>query len=279
MIQLKYISDWGATLPLVGNPMFVLTNVDGMTSATASISSNTIYGVDGDSVSNVQAQPRGIVLDLTMKQGVNVEDAKRQILSVIKIKSTGTLELTQNGRTTQISGVVESIDMPRFTNNAIMQISLYCSSPFWSDVDDVVQSISSFIDLHKFPIAFSSAGMAFGRYRNDQTRTITNDGDVSVGIVIDIISHGDGITNPKIYDRNRDYFGVDVTLNRGDVLSISTVTGAKTVALNGENIIRKMTAGSKWIKLEVGVNEFSLVIDNGNLPDLYYTVKYRQLYV
>ena len=266
-------------MPLVGNPLFVLTNVDGMTAATASISSNTIYGVDGDYVSNVQAQPRGIVLDLTMRQGVNVEDAKRQILSVVKIKATGTLELTQNGRTTQLSGVVESIEMPRFTNAVVMQISLYCSSPFWADINDVVQSISSFVDLHKFPLAFPSAGVVFGRYKNDQTRTLTNDGDVAVGIVIDIIAHGDGVTNPRIYDRNRDYLGVDVTLNSGDVLSISTVKGAKTVTLNGENVIGKMTAGSKWIKLEVGINEFSLDIDGGNLADVYYTIKYRQLYV
>lgn len=279
MVDFRFVSAAGDTLHLVGNPLFTITNIDGLTAATASISSNTIYGVDGDTVTNIQGQPRTIVIDLRVKDGVSVDDAKKEILRVVKYKTNCTLFWSQSDWTRQISGFVESIEMPRFSNAVAMQISLHCPVGYWMDTEYTVQSISSFVDLHKFSLAFPEAGVPFGRYRNDQTRTVVNGGDVAVGIVCDIIAHGGGVTNPKIYDKNRDFFGVDVAMDAGDVLSFSTVRGAKTVSLNGENVIGKLAVGSRWIVLDTGANEFSLSVESGNLADAYYSIRYRQLYI
>ena len=119
-MKLLYISKWGGTLDLVNNSMFWLTNVDGMTAAATNISSVVIGGIDGDIINNIQAQPRGIIFDLRIKPTANVEDAKRAVLEIVKLKQTCTLQWTQNARTLTIKGVVDAVTMPRFNNAVTM---------------------------------------------------------------------------------------------------------------------------------------------------------------
>ena len=149
-MNLKYVSARGDILPLVDNPFFVLANIDGHTSISTNISSSVIGGVDGDTVNNVQAQPRPIILDLRIKSDVNVEAAKREILKVIKPKQAGALIWEQNEKTVTISGIVESIDMPRWNNAVVMQVALHCEQPYWEDIDAIIGEISEAIDLHYF---------------------------------------------------------------------------------------------------------------------------------
>ena len=97
-MELNYISARGEKLPLVGNDLFYLTNIDGQTAAKADIASSVTGGTDGETVNSVQAEPRPIVLDLRIKSGVDVEYAKRAVLRIVKLKQRGTLEWKQNDR-------------------------------------------------------------------------------------------------------------------------------------------------------------------------------------
>ena len=91
MAKFDFISQRGDVLSLSANSDFYLTHIDGQTSASASVSSNVIGGVDGDTVSNMQAEARPLIFDLRIKSGVDVEEAKRKILRVIKLKQNGTV--------------------------------------------------------------------------------------------------------------------------------------------------------------------------------------------
>lgn len=280
MFTLDFVSAWGSTLHLVGNPLFKITNIDGLTEISSDISSTTTIGVDGDSVNNIQAQPRSIVIDLTFEQGVNVEDAKRNILQYVKPKAAGALLWTQNNREKRIEGVIEEISMPRFSNQVVMQITLYCSQPFWEDIDEFITQVTQFLDLHKFPIAFPSAGLPFGRYNNDTlTQSFTNNGDVAIGAVFEIITLTTDLIHPVIYDKDRNFFGVNVTVSKGETLVINTIKGQKSVTMNGQNLISKIDNGSKWLELALGSNEFSLQFDYGDETSAYMRIRYKQKYV
>lgn len=280
MFTLDFISAWGTSFPLVGNPLFTLTDVDGITEINTDVSSTTTIGVDGDSVNNIQAQPRNIVLDLTFKQGVNVENAKDEVFKFVKPKAAGTLEWTQNNKKKRINGVVEAITMPRFTNQVVMQITLYCSQPFWEDINEFITQITQFLDLHKFPISFTEAGVPFGRYNNDTlTQSFINYGDVAIGAVFEIITLTEDLIHPVIFDKDRNYFGVNVTVSKGDTLIINTIKGQKSVTMNGKNLISKIDNGSKWLELSLGDNEFSLQFDQGNETSAYMRIRYKQKYV
>ena len=290
-MELNYISKWGAKISLSNNNLFWLTNVDGLTYSTTDISAVVIGGIDGDSINNVQAQPRGIVLDLRIKSGVNVEAAKREILQTIKLKQKATLEWTQNNKTLTIQGVVESIEMPRFNNEVTMQVTLHCSQPFWEDLNEILTEINQFVNLHYFTtelggmLYFQPEGRPLGEYDTSRTRSFINSGDVSVGMQIEVLALS-SVTNPIIYDQNGNFFGVgygtetkQVVMQQGDKLIINTVAGNKYVELNGVNQLDKVKPQSTWLQLEAGQNEFSINSDDANVDNMIFTLSYKQRYI
>lgn len=304
MLKLDYISARGDTMPLANNPLFHLTHIDGHTTASTNIASAVVGGMDGDTVTNVQAQPRTIVIDLQPRSGVNVEEATRAILKVIKIKQRGALVWTQNGKAVTISGVVEAVEMPRWTNATVMQITLHCEQPFWEDVYEVIQQINEFIGLHAFTtytddmLYFPEDGVVLGEYDAIRTKTFHNAGDVAVGLEITIIAH-DTVTNPIIYDHYGNYFGVGYSyetesggdgigsawvsvpfvMKRGDVVVITTHKGRKTVKFNGQIIYDKIRPNSTWLQLEAGDNTFTVNSDDDSETNMSFALAYKQRYV
>ncbi len=287
-MQLNFVSARGDVLPLVNNKYFSFT-ADGLTAAKTSLSSNVIGGVDGDTVNNVRAQPRGIVLDLKFKSGIDVEEAKREILKVVKLKQYGALIWEYKGRTITISGLVENIEMPRFTNKAIMQISLYCEQPFWEDVNYIISQISEAVDLHYFTdnsadmLYFPIDGIAFGEIDTIRTKNFYNSGDISTGLEITIVAL-DKVTNPIIYDQNGNFFGVGyesrpVTMEIGDTITINTKIKQKRVMMNGVNILDKIRPRSVWLQLATGDNTFSINSDDESITNMNFNIQYKQGYV
>lgn len=303
MLKLEYVSARGDKLPLTNNPLFHLAHVDGQTAASTSIASAVIGGVDGDTVNSVQATARTVVLDLRIRNGVDVEEAKRAILKVIKLKQQGGLIWTQNERTVVIAGIVEAVEMPRWTNTAVMQITLHCEQPFWEDAADVVQQISEAISLHYFTdypvgmLCFTESGIAFGEYDTIRTKSFHNAGDVAVGLEISILAHAT-VTNPIIYNQNGDFFGVGYTIesgggagigsawasvpvvmSAGDNIVISTHKGRKAVTFNGVSILDKVKPQSTWLQLETGDNLFSIDSDDASISNMSFSLTYRQRYI
>lgn len=291
-MKLDYISARGDRLPLVNNNLFWLTNIDGQTAATASISSSVIGGADGDVVTNVQAAPRTLIIDLRIKNDVDVEEAKRAVLKVVKVKQRGTLEWSQNDRTVAISGIVENIEMPRWNNGVAMQITLHCDQPFWEDIAFVIKQINEIIDLHYFVDAetdmlyFPDEGIALGEYDTIRTKAFHNDGDVAVGLEISIVAL-DTVTNPIIYDGNGNFFGVgygdgakQVVMQAGDNIVITTHKGRKSVKFgSSRNLLPYVKPQSTWLQLNAGDNLFTIDSDDENLSNMSFYLIYKQRYV
>lgn len=290
-MKLSFVSKRGKILSLTDNDLFFLTNVDGQTAAASSVSSFVTGGIDGDTVTNVQAQPRTIIIDLIIKSGIDVEYAKREILGIIKLKQYGSLVWEQNERTVTISGIVESIEMPRWNNNVMMQVSLYCEQPFWEDIAEAIQEISATINMHYFTsypyemLYFPENGIEFGRYDTSKAKSFTNDGDVAVGMEIIITAIGIA-TNPIIYDTDGKFFGVGygnadkrVVMGSGDRIVISTHKGNKTVKLNGVSMYDKIKPQSTWLQLQAGENQFRVDSDESELDNMTFQIEYKQRYI
>lgn len=299
MLKLEFITARGDVLPLTGNPIFHLTHIDGQTTASTNISSSVIGGVDGDTVNNIQAIPRTIIIDLKPRSGVNVENVKREILKYVKLKQRGGLIWTQNERTVTITGVVENVEMPRWTEATVMQITLHCEQPFWEDVDAIIQQISDAISFHYFTdspvdmLYFPESGLPLGEYDTIRTKSFYNAGDVAVGLEISILAH-DTVTNPIIYDQYGNYFGVGYSvinengggaytnpliMQAGDNVVITTHKGRKTVTFNGVNIFDKIKPNSTWLQLETGDNQFAINSDDESMSNMSFSLIYKQRYI
>lgn len=291
MAKFDFISQRGDILSLSANTDFVLTHIDGQTSASSSVSSNIIGGVDGDTVSNMQAEPKPLIFDLRIRNGVDVEEAKRRILRVIKLKQNGTIVWEQNGRTVEITGKVERIEMPRWANGVVMQVEMHCEQPFWEDVEAVISEISEAINLHYFTddptdmLYFTEEGIVIGELDTTRAKDFFNEGDVSVGLEIDIIALAT-VTNPIIYDADGNFFGVGygtadkkVVMQSGDKIVITTHRGKKSVTLNGVSIFSKIKPNSTWLQLATGDNRFAINSDDDALNNMTFSLIYKRRYI
>lgn len=269
----------GDIMPLLNNSYFVLTNIDGFTTVTNNLSSITIPYVDGDTITNVQTQPRTVIIDLQLKQG-KVAKAKDYILRHVKSKLNCKIQIDGNK---EIEGVVESINLPRFEQGCIMQITIHCSYPYWTDIDYVVNKISDAIDLHYFPmeeggLTFPSVGIPFGEIKQQAVQTIINAGDASAGVIIHIVALGT-VKNPSLHNVDTgDYIGITDTLTDNDEIIINTMIGNKSITKNGANAIEKITAGSKFLQLAVGKNQLRIDAEQGS-DKVYFAVDYKQIYI
>lgn len=278
MPELTYIAPNNTSISLTKNSGFLLTDAEGLTQADVAIAATEFGNDDGSIVNSLRTQPRGIVLYLTIKAGQDVETVKRDILSIIKPKQTGRLEWTQNGRTIEIEGVVHAISMPRFTNAAVMQITMYCPYAYWQDAAYNIRYIELVDALHHFAVTFpQGTGIVFGYYNLNLTKTFENLGDAATGVIITIIATGD-IENPLLERDDGLYFGIMDTMAAGDSIVINTTKGQKSVEKNGVNIINNVKEGSTWLQLETGLNTFT-ISDEQRTGNMYFTFEYKQKYV
>lgn len=280
---LIYIGANGSQIDLFRNPYFDLTNVDGMTGVSSDISASTTPSMDGDKVNNIQTQPRGIVLDMRIKDDVPVEDAKRYVLSTIKPKQKGQLVFNRGGRNLNICGVVESISMPRFAQEVTMQVALYCSSPYWQDVENVMLEISRVLAMHYFPLdvgglAFPVDGVVMGEYDLNMTRTYTNDGDAECGMIISIVALAN-VLNPVIYKPDGSFIGVNDSMVMGDEIIINTNRGEKSITKNGVNILSRIKPGSSFLQLDTGDNQLTIDSDGDTEGNVYFMLSFKRRFV
>jgi hypothetical protein len=284
MFTLDFISARGNLMPLVNNEYFNFAGADGLTSTNVSVASSAVPAMDGDSINNVQAQPRPIVLYLEAKSGKNVEEFKRYVTTYAKPKLPGTLRWNYNGREIEIAGIVQAMEMPRFSQKCVMQISLYCSEPYWADLNYLYTELSNIVGMHYFPLDmgglyFPPEGVPFGVYERNHIKEYVNEGDVASGMIITITAMTVA-TNPVLRNMHTGQFiGINDILVSGDEVIISTYKGRKTITKNGVNIIDKIMPGSTFLQLEVGSNEFMVDSDDEDLANMYFTLTYKRLYV
>lgn len=279
-MYLSFKNARGEEMPLVDNPYFTITDFDAMTQSDVSISSTTMSEMDGDLINTQSIVPRTVTITLRVNGGVNPEEAKRYIMGFIKPKQKGTLALNYRERDTTLTGVVQNVTMPRFTNGVAFQFSLYCSQPLWEDVDALIVAITDVLSLHHWAIVpKEEADIVMGEVLDSKTNYIMNNGDSAIGMTITIVAKGGRVVNPRIMRENSyEYFSIDVSMEENQELVISTIKGQKEVTLDNVNIIDKVTKGSTWLQLEVGRNDLT-VIDDNDAEFMQVSVKARELYV
>lgn len=278
-MKLDVINSDGTRIPLVGSDYFTITDIDGMTTGNVSISSNSVSGNDGDFINSQRVNPRDVTFTFRFKNEIPPEETKRYITSFFKLKKEVVIELNYRDRISRLTGVVQSVDIPRFTNAVSAQVGIYCSNPFWEDVQALEELIDKIKNLHHFPIHPTAEELiVMGEMTETYSKNIINNGDVDVGMRMKIIATAT-ISNPKIIrDDTNEFFEVAVTMNNLDELEVCTIKGKKSVTLNGQNIINKVVSGSTWLQLVTGSNLFVVTNNLGGLG-MTFVVKANERYI
>lgn len=288
-MELYLINKNNQVLDLLNNKQkFILKAAEALHGVETDIIESESPYIDGSIIDNVKALPRGI--ELTFKLRGNIKQAIDYFTSVIKSKQLVTLREVENGRDITIKGIATIPPYTRMMQSCEIVLSIYCGQPYWEDIEEVVGVIDDIISLLYFPSEgqyFTQNGRPFGVIDKSLTKNITNEGDVSIGAIFTIAATGE-VVNPQINcstgEQNGWYMRLNMTLQEGDEVKISTIKGDKYITINGSNEFNGIPIlnylefnGADWLQLEQGSNVFDITVTSGS-QNVYFNAIYKRRY-
>jgi hypothetical protein len=253
---------------------WVVKAVEGLHGIETDIVETESPYVDGSETDHVKALPRGI--EITLKLKGNVQESIDYFTSIVKSKQYVTLREVDEKRDITIRGIVTIPPYTRMMRSCEIVFTVYCGKPYWEDIEYVVNTISQEVALLQFPedgLYFPEDGIPFSVYDLSLEQVFTNNGDVSVGMLIGLVAIGD-VKNPRISCSSGDqkgwYMQVNITLKADDELKINTEKGNKYITINGletyngDPILNYLEfVGYDWLQLEQGDNVFNVTAESG----------------
>ena len=293
-MQLLLTNKNGETLDLLNNRnRFILYKADAMHGIDTDISTNISPYVDGVTIESVRALPRGITLGFKIVG--DVQGAINYFTSYVKSKQLITLEEITDDKDIVINGVATIPPYTRMLQACEITLTVYCGQPYWEDAQSIIAALSMYLDLLFFPTEgqyFTPTGRPFGAIDTTVTKTFTNEGDTSVGMLIEMIALGE-LVNPRISCNSGTqvgwYMQLNITLSQNDTVDINTVRGQKYITINGSNMYNGQPilnylefSGGDWLQLETGNNIFNATSEvNGErvpAPNVYFGLTYKARY-
>ncbi|MCQ2059799.1 MAG: phage tail family protein [Bacteroidaceae bacterium] len=291
MYTLKIENKSGEVLTLTQNEKeYQVISVTGLNPVPAILQTSTIAGMDGVKFNSAKLNPRNIVITLRLND--DVERNRLQLYHYFKSKQYCKIYFHTECRNVFAEGYVENIECDLFTISEQMQISIVCPDPYFYSVAESVKTVSDVNPLFEFAFAFGAEGVTnptitdpaieFSTYNKSQTIAIVNSGEEETGVIAEIRFTGD-VSNPYIYDiRTEEVMRVNTDFEFGDVLTINTNQGNKSVTItrNGEspsNGIRYLDKVSEWLQLSTGDNCFGYGAESG-ADDMELTFRFRTKY-
>ena len=256
----------GESLNLSQNPNIKTLSIDGLTPPKATLNFSVIPTKDGSVFNSARAENRDIVFSLAPVY--DIENSRLTIYKFFRVKQPVYFYFANGSRNVCIEGIVESVEGALFERNQNLQISIICPEPYFKALEETVSDLSQVTPLFSFPFAIDEAGVVFSEIEKTIEKNIYYAGEVETGFTIEMRALS-AVMDPKIYNEAGESFSIGLEMQAGDVLTINTVKGSKTVTLLRDgvksNIINLVKPNPTWFNLTPGDNVF---LYSASHPDL-----------
>lgn len=265
MFEVTIENKRGNAISFYQNDKYAITSITGLGPPDANINTVNVGSFDGERFNSSKLTMRNIVMNIAILG--DVETNRIALYKVFKSKEWIKFNYKNGLRNVFIEGYIESAPIDLFTQNQEIQISILCPDPYFKNAEEIIEDMNLIINTFYFPFAIEDSGITFSKYDEILEKTIVNEGDVAEGITIELRAIG-VVKNPKIFNRDTtEFFGLNITMQEGDLITVSTIKGAKTVYLlrNGENIniFNNIMKDITWLQLEPGDNVFTYEAETG----------------
>lgn len=269
----------------------------------------TEYGsaIDGALFNSARATSRNIVMSLVFLDTLkSIEEIRHDTYKFFPIKEKLKFLVETDIRVIETYGWVESNNPSIFDRQEGCQISIICTNPwFYDSLKDASITLKSILDGFKFPFCnnihpinefqfyFANNSLtedhlqfydssienyiSFGEIGYFKEQTLRYLGEITTGVTIQLIAHGD-VRNPIIKNgRTGEYMKLNTAMLEaltgngfisGDEIIIETTKGSKSVTLirDGDkyNILNCLNPKTDWISVIQGDNQFSYTSDQGD---------------
>lgn len=294
----------GDTLDLpIRNPMATGYNVvaiDGLGPVDAVLQTSNTVTTDGVIFNGARKDEREIVINLAYypESGKNIEDLRHGTYKYFPEKEEVTLVFHADTRSVRTTGIVESNEIPIFSEKESSSIVIKCPDP-WFRIDNELNRVTSFSNVEpafEFPFNWTNNPVGepkplwFGAIKNIHSKNIMYDGESEVGVIIRM-SFDAPVRNIRIYNEEAgqeiDVFTDKVKLiiadgiKSGDELVICTIPKRKSVEVIRDgisyNILNAINRDVRFITLHKGVNTIVYSAESG-VDNISMSIENETLY-
>lgn len=255
-------------------------SVTGLNPPPAAITTSIIPTFDGERFNSSRLQARNVVITLAING--NAEENRMALNKVILPKRYIKVKYKNNTKDVFIEGYVESFEYDVFEDKKIKAMaSILCPDPYWKDAAETEASMKTIVNLFEFPFSIPEEGIAISELLENTEGEILNQGTIQSGCMI-TIETTNNVLNPFIENiTTGEKMIINKELTRGDVLTINTNRGKKSVKLYADgtitNIINDLDESSSWISLAIGANKFIYGAESG-VNNMNIKIQFRNLY-
>lgn len=263
--RVDMINKQGQILPLPfgdGDQGYFIDEIDGLDPVKATIVTTSSANVDGTQYQASRREGRDLVFKMavdTSQSAGSVSQLRRKLMGFAMPKSEVTLRFyADDFPVVEIVGIVETFDWPLFVAEPEVTLTIQCGRPDFYELTSVVLSGTTTPTPSDWAVDY--------------------DGSTETGFLFRMPINR-ALSEFTIYHRSasniQSSFEFAESLVAGDVVEISTITGAKGVWLtrNGtrSSILFAKSPYSNWINLFTGTNYIGVVAGGAGLP---FTIEY-----
>ena len=262
----------GEKLQLVPNANYIV-DLDGITGVTAAINTSVTGNSAGSSFNSSRSEEREVSLSI-MPRG-DVEKNRIKLYRFFQSGKFTRLYYKNESRDVYIDGYVKQApDGSLFTSKETLDVNILCPKPYWKSKTSVITDISDVIPRFTFPFAIDyDAPIPFSEIERGTEKTVVNNGDVESGIIIELRADGN-VSNIVIYDEYGGSFKINYSMISGDLITINTYRGEKSITLTRDgvetNMFKYVGDNPTWFNLLPGDNIFMIEATGSDLLQIKY---------
>lgn len=277
MFEIYFENKNGKQLHFGAGTPYTITEFEGLNPPGAVINTNTTATLDGGVFNSSKLEMRSMNIAFAIEE--DAEKNRLAVYQVIQPKYPLRLYFKSDYLDVFIDGYVEGLDISYFAKKQIATVDILCPRPFFNSAQEIINRLSAVIPRFHFPFASEAAGeLVIGEIDPVTSVSVENAGSVETGLTFELYAKNT-ISNPKIIDYlNAQYMEISTTMQPGDLITITTGEGNKTVKLlrNGvtTNIFNLFSRNSTWLQLDVNGGTYVYEVGTGNVTDLEIAIRH-----
>lgn len=288
--KLTYINERGESIVFSHASIFHTNSVSGLSDVRNAIYSINSMGQDGDTYlgNRIESREIDIAGSIATRDKERMHTLRRQMNHILNPQYSARLIYEYGDFIRVIDCKVDNA--PVYSRKKIFQdftVQLLCLNPFWREENETREDVASWVSGFEFPTPGGleipiDGSWEIGGRQPSLIVNVYNYGDVRAGIRIDFRALGE-VDTPQLLNVNTgEFLKVNLTLEAGDVLSVSTGYGEKAVTLVRGGVetdaFRHLDVDSTYLQLEVGDNLFRYSAES-NLSNLEVSIYHNNLYL
>lgn len=254
MFNITFENKNGLQLHFTESDPFTIKDFSGLNPPKATINTNTSALTDGGTFNSSKLQMRSINIAFAIEN--DAEANRLEIYKVVQTKNPLRIYYKSDRLDIFIDGYVESLDITYWAMKQVATVSVLCPFPYWKAASEIISDLSNSEALFHFAFASTEEPeIVFGEIYDFEGCRVENAGNVKTGLIFRLYMDGD-IENPKIIDYDTgEYMQVNYSFAPGDVLTIDTTPGSRSVTLlrnqTVTNLFKYWDRSGEWLQLDV----------------------------